>query len=103
MKKTCSSCKRDKDLSDFGKLPSGKGGYRAQCIECDKRYQARYRAMTKKNPGKTEEYRVDSHTVHNHFYIHFGFTSDLKPYNNEYTKYYQHPLSEQMNKIKQER
>ena len=45
-KKTCSRCKEDKELSDFGKLKASKDGLRPACKECSLAWYKEY-AKTK--------------------------------------------------------
>jgi len=72
MDRKCSKCNKTKTIDSFSKLVRGKDGYRSQCKECDKAY----RDVNKKPvmPRDGEPFRLDTNTVHNHFYIHFGFT-----------------------------
>jgi len=50
MTKTCSKCKIEKDLSTFSKSKRGKGGYRAECKDCEKLYR-------KINSKRRQEYK----------------------------------------------
>lgn len=72
MKRKCSKCGKQKPKEAYNKLPRGKDGLRAQCKECDRKY--RNKRKQPPMPKEGEEYRIDSTTVRNHFYLHFGFT-----------------------------
>lgn len=41
-KKTCTKCKVEKDLNDFGKAPANKDGLRGSCKTCDKKYKKKH-------------------------------------------------------------
>lgn len=50
--KVCSTCKMEKDLSEFAKNPQKKDGLNYKCKECQKRY-------FKKHYEKNKQYYVD--------------------------------------------
>ena len=70
-KKRCSKCNKVQPLSEYTKLRAGKEGLRAQCKRCDKRY--RNKNKKPKMPGENDPYQVNSVTMQDHFYLHFGF------------------------------
>lgn len=73
MKKTtkiCSKCNNERPLDEYNKLIRGRGGRRAQCKHCDKRYSEQ-RGL--KVPQEPENYVLDKQTMMNHMYIHFGW------------------------------
>lgn len=71
MRKRCSKCGRVQDLTEFTKLKAGKKGRRAQCKRCDKRY--RNKNKKPRMPADGEPYQVNSVTMNDHFYLHFGY------------------------------
>ena len=72
MKRKCSQCGKYKPKDGFNKMPRGKDGRRSQCKDCDRKY--RNKRKRSPMPKEGEEYRIDSTTLRNHFYLHFGFT-----------------------------
>lgn len=79
--KRCSKCKQLHTLDSYAKLTRGKDGRRAQCKACDKKY----RNSNKKPqmPAEDDEYTINSATMRNHLYLHFGF-EDHRPNTSEY-------------------
>jgi hypothetical protein len=73
--KKCTKCGQEKAISEFNKFPHGKDGLRAQCKDCDKEY----RKINKrgKMPQEGDEYVINSTTMQNHYYLHFGFTERI--------------------------
>lgn len=54
MDKQCKKCRSTKPISDFNKHARSKGGYAAQCRECARLEQAKWR---QDNPEKNAEYK----------------------------------------------
>jgi hypothetical protein len=61
MKKICTSCGIEKELSEFNKHKSYKYGVRAQCRDCEKIYKKGYR---KNNKKKINKYNLYWHSLH---------------------------------------
>lgn len=72
MNRKCSKCGKLKPIEAFAKFEKGRDGRRAQCKECDRRY--RIKRKKKPMPKEGDGYIVNSITMMNHFYLHFGFT-----------------------------
>ena len=72
MDRKCTKCSKIKPIEDFTKLARGKEGRRSQCKACDKDYRVKHKKPVMPRDG--EAFKLDTDTVHNHFYIHFGFT-----------------------------
>lgn len=58
MKKTCSKCKKMKDISLFNKDKSSKDGHRSNCKECCREYRIKYRAENSEKLKKRSKNRV---------------------------------------------
>jgi len=62
MYKTCSSCKKEKDLDDFRNHPLGKYGKHSICIECQRAYSRKVSAEKRKNePDKVRKSKKESY------------------------------------------
>ena len=72
MKRECIKCKKEHPIEDFYPLEKGRDGRRARCKYCEKEYRDANKKPVMPRDG--EPFRLDTNTVHNHFYIHFGFT-----------------------------
>ena len=68
--KVCTKCKKERPIEQFNKLIRGRGGRRAQCKHCDRRYSEQ-RGL--KVPQEPAEYTLNKQTMMNHMYIHFGW------------------------------
>ncbi len=68
--KVCSKCKNERPILEFNKLIRGRGGRRAQCKHCDKRYSEQ-RGLN--IPQEGGNYKLTNQTMMNHMYIHFGW------------------------------
>lgn len=101
-RRKCKKCQKIKDVSEFGKLPHGKNGLRSQCLECSSKYQREYRRNKAKTPS--DQYVINSNTLRDHFYIHFGFNIDYREnWRTDYMKYYKTPVSDQIMKYKRKK
>lgn len=74
-KKKCNKCKRFKELNQFYAMGHGKMGVKSHCIDCEKSYRDSKRKAPM--PKEGDEYVIDSNTMRNHFYLHFGFTDRI--------------------------
>lgn len=100
-KKKCTKCEVIKPINEFGLLPHGKDGRRTQCLECDRKYQKAYRRAKASTPKEGEAYLLNSETIRNHFYIHFGFTIEEKEnWRLDFAKYHKKPIIDQINSLK---
>jgi len=100
-RKKCRKCEVIKDITDFGMLSHGRDGRRTQCLECDRNYQKEYRSARATTPKEGQDYLLNSETMRNHFYIHFGFTiEDKENWRLDYSKYHKTPLIDKMNALK---
>lgn len=92
MKRKCSKCGKYKPAEAFAKLERGVDGRRAQCKDCDRKYRNKRKKAPM--PKETDEYTINSVTMMNHYYLHFGFTE--RRYNNseyaELLKYEKTPI-----------
>ena len=55
--KICSSCKKEKEFSEFSKCKRAKSGLQSQCKACHKQYCKQYRA---ENPEYFKQYRAEN-------------------------------------------
>lgn len=68
--KICTKCKTERPVEQYNKLIRGRGGRRAQCKHCDKRYSEQ-RGLN--IPQEGGEYKLNKQTMMNHMFIHFGW------------------------------
>ena len=57
--KICKVCKIEKELSEFGKRPDSKDGYRNDCKECRKEFMKLYKELNSEYLSiKKKEYNI---------------------------------------------
>ena len=66
--KKCTTCKQEKDLSDFGKHKITKDGYKHVCKDCTKKNNERYSNLEGAKEIKTERNRLAKEKVKQAYY-----------------------------------
>jgi hypothetical protein len=65
VKRTCTKCRQQKDVGEFGKNKSLKGGISYWCLQCWRKYHAEYRERNReKIRARNREYSVRYYKAH---------------------------------------